>query len=61
MCVKESMNVLKKEEKVALELKLYDGQTQKDISEIMDIPANTAASLIRRAKIKVRGGITERG
>ena len=54
LCVEESMNVLKKEEKVALELKLYDGQTQKEIADAMNIPANTAASLIHRAKIKIR-------
>ena len=58
-CVEEGIDTLNTKERTALELNVYDGQTQKDISEIMNIPTNTAASLIRRAKIKVRGGIME--
>ena len=60
-CVEKGIDTLKMEERTALKLHTYDGHTQKDIAAIMNIPANTAASLIRRAKIKVRGGIIERG
>ena len=58
-CVEEGMGTLKTKERIALELNIYDGQTQKDIASIMNIPTNTAASLIRRAKIKVQEGIIE--
>ena len=53
-CVEEGIGTLKAKERRALKLNIYDGQTQEEISEIMNIPANTAASLIRRAKIKVQ-------
>ena len=57
--IEEGMNMLKKEEKVALELKLYDRHTQKEIADAMNIPANTIASFIHRAKIKVRERYSE--
>ncbi len=56
-CVEEGIDNLKTKERTALELNVYDGQTQKEISKIMNIPTNTAASLIRRAKIKVQEGM----
>ena len=60
-CVEDGIDTLNTKEKIALELNVYDGQNQKDISGIMNIPINTAASLIHRAKIKVRGGVMARG
>jgi len=57
--VEKRIDTLKMEEKTALKLHTYDGQTQKDIAAIMNIPANTAASLIRRAKIRIWGGMME--
>ena len=56
-CVEEGIGTLRMKERRALKLNIYDGQTQEEISEIMNIPANTAASLIRRAKIKVQEGM----
>ena len=56
-CVEERIDTLKMKERIALKLNIYDGQTQKDIAAIMNIPANTVASLIRRAKIRVQEGI----
>ena len=55
--VEKRIDTLKSEERTALKLHAYDGQTQKDIAGIMNIPTNTAASLIRRAKIKVQEGM----
>lgn len=55
--VEKGIDSLKTKERTALKLNIYDGQTQKDIAALMNIPANTAASLIRRAKIKVQEGM----
>ena len=55
--IEKRIDALKMEERTALKLHAYDGQTQKDIAALMNIPANTAASLIRRAKIKVQEGM----
>ena len=57
--VEDGIVALKTKEKIALELNVYDGETQKDIAGIMNIPANTASSLIRRAKIKVLEAVME--
>ena len=53
------INKLRDKEKEAFMLKVYAGDTQNRISGIMGIPANTVASLVRRAKIKVRNSVTE--
>ena len=52
-CIEERMRNLKKNEKLALKLKVYKGYTQETISETMNIPVNTVASLIHRARLKV--------
>ncbi len=52
----DRINALKENERIALELKTYEEHTQKEISGIMNISSNTVASLIRRAKIKIREG-----
>ena len=57
--VEDGIVALKTKEKIALKLNVYDGETQKDIAGIMNIPANTASSLIRRAKIKVLEAVME--
>jgi len=57
--VEDRINVLKEKEKIALELKAYEGQTQEGISMVMNIPSNTVASLIRRARIKLQESIVE--
>ncbi|MFQ5952102.1 MAG: RNA polymerase sigma factor [Candidatus Omnitrophota bacterium] len=41
-------------QQLAFKLNLYDGKTQKDIAKIMSIPENTVATLIRRAKNRLR-------
>jgi len=53
--VEETLDTLKRKERFALELKAYKDHTQEDISEAMNIPVNTVASLIRRARLKVCG------
>ena len=58
-CIEEEIRNLKTKERKALRLKVYNGRKQCDIARIMGIPANTVASLVRRAKMKVREGITE--
>lgn len=57
--IEEEMNDLKTKERRALRLKVYDGKKQCDVARIMGIPANTVASLVHRARIKVREGIME--
>ena len=44
-CVEKRIDTLKMKERTALKLHTYDGQTQKDIAAIMNIPTNTVASL----------------
>ena len=55
--IQDGITNLNAKERRALSLKAYDDKTQRDIARIMDIPANTAASLVRRAKIKIQEGI----
>lgn len=52
--IQDGITNLNTKERRALRLNVYDGKTQRDISRIMNIPANTVASLVWRAKIKVR-------
>ena len=54
--VEGGIGALKEKERIALELKTYEGQTQKEISRIMNISSNTVASLIRRARIEIGEG-----
>jgi len=57
--VEEGMANLNAKERRALRLTVYDGKKQRDVARIMGVPANTAASLVRRAKIKVQEGMME--
>ena len=41
-------------QQLVLKLNIYHGKKQKDIAEIMNIPTGTVATLIRRAKDKLR-------
>ncbi len=57
----ELRNILKTEiskldcrQQLALKLNIYDGKTQKDIAEIMNLPTGTIATLITRAKKRLR-------
>ena len=52
--VRQGIKMLKERERRALELNLYDSKRQADIAKVMDIPLGTVASLICRAKNKVR-------
>lgn len=52
--VRQGIKMLKERERRALELNLYDSKRQADIAKVMDIPLGTVASLIGRAKNKVR-------
>ncbi|MBL7073443.1 MAG: sigma-70 family RNA polymerase sigma factor [Candidatus Omnitrophica bacterium] len=42
-----------------LKLNIYHGKTQKDIAQIMDIPAGTVATLIKRSKELLRTKLRE--
>ena len=52
------ISALREKERIALELKAYEGQTQREISGIMGIPVNTVASLIHRTRLKICGRMT---
>ncbi len=41
-------------QKLALKFNIYDGKKQKEIADIMDIPVKTVATLISRAKKRLR-------
>ncbi|MEA3488921.1 MAG: RNA polymerase sigma factor [Candidatus Omnitrophota bacterium] len=41
-------------QRLALKFNIYDGKSQKDIAEIMNIPGGTVATLIKRAKERLR-------
>ena len=46
-------------QRLALKLNLFNGRTQKDIAGIMNIPENTVATLIHRAKHNLREHLKE--
>jgi len=52
----KEMRKLRKKEKRVLELNIFLGKKQVDIAKTMKIPLSTVATLIRRAKKKVRDG-----
>jgi RNA polymerase sigma-70 factor (ECF subfamily) len=51
--LEKEISKLNVRQQLALKLNIYDGRTQKDIAGIMNIPENTVASLIKRAKTKL--------
>ena len=55
--VAQRIGELRSKERRALRLKINNGKKQEDIASIMDIPVNTVASLIRRAKMKLRASL----
>lgn len=57
--IKRNIGALAHKERLAVKLSLYDGKRQKEIAEIMNIPENSAATLIRRGKEKLRERLTE--
>lgn len=57
--VTQRVNRLKEKERKVLELNLYAGKKQSDIADMLDIPVGTVASLITRAKSKVKSGLKE--
>jgi len=52
--LKKEISKLVTKQQLALKLSIYDGKSQKDISEIMNIPGGTAAILVKRAKKQLR-------
>jgi RNA polymerase sigma-70 factor (ECF subfamily) len=63
---KEAMAILGREvdkleelEKITLKLNVWEGKTQSDIAGSLRIPAGSVATLIHRAKGKVRQGMNE--
>jgi len=57
----KEMGKLRNKEKRVLELNILGGKKQVEIAKTMKIPPNTVATLIRRAKKKVRDGVLECG
>ena len=57
--IEQRIGALRSKERRALRLKINYGKTQEDIASIMNIPANTVASLIRRAKMKVCASLVQ--
>ncbi len=55
--VDSELDKLSYKQQLALKLSIYNRLKQKDIAEIMYIPENTVATLIKRAKVQVRQGI----
>ena len=55
--IERELNKLGHKQQIALKLNIYDCKKQKDIACIMNIPENTVATLISRAKNQVREGI----
>jgi len=52
--VKKATDSLDHRQQLAFKLYVYERLRLKDIAAIMNIPANTAATLVRRARIEVR-------
>ena len=50
----EELSNMSRRQRLALKFHIYDGKTQKDIAEIMNIPAGTVATLIKRGKRRLR-------
>jgi len=55
--VERELDKLSYKQQLALKLSIYNCLKQKDIAEIMYMPENTVATLIKRAKDQVREGI----
>lgn len=58
--VKDSLQSLKDEYRIALELRYMAEKSYEEISEIMDVPTGTVKTYIHRAKNKLREKILER-
>lgn len=52
---------LNENERIAVCLKFYDEKSQDDIARLMGVPSNTVASLVHRAKGKLRMSMAEGG
>ena len=52
--LKREISKLEYKEQLALKFNLYEGKKQKDIAKIMNLPKGTIASLISRAKHRLR-------
>jgi RNA polymerase sigma-70 factor (ECF subfamily) len=52
--IEREISKLEYRQQLAIKFQLYDGKTQRDISEIMNIPEGTAATLLKRAKSRLR-------
>lgn len=57
--LEREMGTLSHKERLAVKLSIYDDKRQSDVAEIMNIPANSAATLIRRGKEKLRERLAE--
>ncbi|MGB2879522.1 MAG: sigma-70 family RNA polymerase sigma factor [Candidatus Omnitrophota bacterium] len=52
--LEKEISGLNPRQQLALKLNIYDGKTQKDIAQIMNIPENTVGTMIKRSKDKIR-------
>ena len=52
--LKNEIDSLDHKQQLAFKLNVYEHKKQKDISEIMNIPENTVATLVSRAKKRVK-------
>ena len=57
--LKNEINSLDHKQQLALKLNVYEHKKQKDISKIMNIPEKTVATLVSRAKKRVREKMEE--
>ncbi|MBU1127717.1 MAG: sigma-70 family RNA polymerase sigma factor [Candidatus Omnitrophica bacterium] len=57
--LKSEIDSLDHKQQLALKLNVYEHRKQKDISKIMNIPENTVATLVSRAKNRVREKMEE--
>lgn len=57
--VERELDKLSYRQQLALKLSIYNRLKQKDIADIMYIPENTVATLIKRAKNQVREGMAK--
>ena len=57
--IEREISKLNHKQQLALKLNLYEEKTQRDIAAIMNIPKNTVATLIRRAKNQLKESLRD--
>lgn len=59
--VEESLNLLEPKARLAVKLNFIQGRTHKEISQMLNIPMGTVATLINRAKDELKKRLKEKG